>query len=215
MNDNERRLVVIGAGGHGKVVAEAAQLSGQFDEVVFYDASWPERSTHGPWLIVGRPEDLLAPGVHPCVAVVAIGAQAVRVRLTDGLRRAGHTLATVIHPRAAVSPRARLGSGTAVLAGAVVNIDAELGAACIVNTGVTIDHDCRLGDGVHVSPGAHLAGNVQVGEQSWIGTGGVIIPGIQVGARAVVGAGAVVIRNVADDTTVVGNPARILEKTSC
>lgn len=201
-----KRLALLGASGHGKVVADAA-LAGDWDEVVFFDDAWPQRQRNGLWLVVGDSAALLAQLREFQGVIVSIGDCAVRWVNHQTLRAAGAPLVTVIHPAAVVSRHAALGAGTAVMAGAVVNIDTIVGQAGIINTGATVDHDCRLGDAVHICPGVHLSGNVQVGHGSWVGVGAAVKQGMIIGARVMVGAGAVVVQAVPDGLTVVGNPA--------
>ncbi len=197
----------MGAGGHGRVVADAALLSG-WDEVIFFDDAWPETKTTGPWQIAGKTGDVSRNHGRFKSVIVAIGDNETRVTKQRELEAQSMSVASVVHPNAVVSPHARVGKGAAILAGAVVNPFAVLGAGCIVNTGASIDHDCVLLDGVHVSPGARLGGGVRIGEASWIGIGAVVKEGISIGANVRVGAGAAVVDDVADGLTVVGVPAR-------
>lgn len=199
-------LALLGASGHGKVVADAALMAG-WREVVFFDDAWPSVSANSHWSVAGDAQSLLARVREFDGVLVSIGSCVVRLRKQRELQAAGALIATVIHPHACVSRYARIGAGSVVMAGAVVNADAVVGEAGIVNTGATVDHDCTLADGVHVSPGANLAGSVGVGECSWIGIGAAVRQGTQVGAHAIVGAGAVVVKLVAAGTTVAGNPA--------
>ncbi|MFC5461624.1 acetyltransferase [Massilia niabensis] len=204
-------LALLGASGHGKVVADAALCSG-WREVVFFDDAWPAVVMNGPWPVAGNTAALLACLREFDGVAVSIGNAAVRCLKQSELADAGAKLATIIHPRACVSQFARICEGSVVMAGAVVNADASIGKACIINTGATVDHDCRLADGAHISPGAHLAGNVTVGVNSWVGIGATVRQGICIGDGAMVGAGAVVVKPVADRATVVGNPAAPLAK---
>jgi len=205
----KRRLALLGAGGHGKVVADAALCAG-WQEVVFYDDAWPRVQSCGPWPVAG-PCDRLRQDLAGFEGVlVTIGNNPVRLDKHRVLQQWGAPLVTVVHPAASVSRHASLGSGSVVMAGAVIQIDARLGQACIINTGATVDHDCLLGDGVHVSPGAHLSGEVHVGAASWIGVGAVVRQGLNIGGAVTVGAGAVVVKPVSEGLTVAGNPARIL-----
>lgn len=206
MNKPGAVLALLGASGHGKVVADAALMAG-WREVVFFDDAWPGVSANSHWPVAGDAQELLARVREFDGVLVSIGNCAVRLRKQRELQAAGALMATVIHPFACVSRYARIGAGSVVMAGAVINTDAAVGEAGIVNTGATIDHDCSLADGVHVSPGANLAGNVTVGECSWIGIGAAVRQGAQVGAHALVGAGAVVVKPVTSGTTVAGNPA--------
>jgi sugar O-acyltransferase (sialic acid O-acetyltransferase NeuD family) len=200
------RLALLGAGGHGKVVADAAQLAGWTD-IEFFDDTWPSKEKHGPWPVVGDAATLLSRSKQFDGAVVTIGDCIARLRMHCALQDAGAHLTSIVHPAATVSRYARIGAGSVLMAGAIVNIEAVLGQACIVNTGATIDHECVLGDGVHVAPGAHISGNVTIGAGSWIGVGASVRQGIQIGSNVMVGAGAVVVKPVADGMTVVGSPA--------
>jgi acetyltransferase EpsM len=149
------------------------------------------------------------PGGAVAVAL-GVGSNAARRRILDLL--GAFAAGPLVHPFSAVSPSARLGRGTVVLASAVVNAGARVGEGVIVNTGAIVEHDCRVGDGVHLSPRATRCGGVVVGAGSWVCAGATLVPGVRVGERATVGAGAVVLRDVADDTTVVGCPAREIRR---
>lgn len=204
-----KRLAILGASGHGKVVADIALAAG-WTQVVFFDDAWPQRQRNGHWDIAGNSAALVGALDGLDGVVVAIGDNATRWDKHRQLSAAGARMATLTHPAASVSPFARIGLGSVLMAGAVVNADAELGEASIVNTGATIDHDCRLGHAVHASPGVHLAGGVGVGALSWLGIGSVVVNRVQIGERVTVGAGSVVTRDVASNTRVVGIPARPL-----
>lgn len=206
-------LVVIGAGGHAKVVIDLARRAG-FDPVAVLDddsrklgqlvANVPvigDRSM----LSVLRDQGVL----H---ALVGIGANTARLQIADWLNSEGMNCPVAVHPAATVDDSARFGAGTVVMAGAVINADAHIGCHCIVNTAATIDHDCEIGDGVHFAPGVNLCGNVVVGVGALIGVGASVAPGKTIGDFATVGAGAAVVKDVAPRTTVVGVPARVLDK---
>lgn len=200
------RLAILGASGHGKVVADCAECGG-WREIVFFDDAWPGVSLNGRWSVIGATQSLLDSLSEYDGVLVAIGNNRIRYDKSAQLDHAGAKLVTVVHPAAQVSRYAHIGNGSVVFAGAVVNVDAVIGNAGIVNTGATVDHDCNLGKAVHVSPGAHLAGGVSVGDRSWIGIGASVRQMISIGADVVVGAGAAVVRDVADGQTVVGVPA--------
>jgi len=189
------------------VVADTA-LSAGWDDVAFFDERYPAMSLTGMWPVVGSVADLLQRVDEFAGVVVGIGNGCDRLRWQEKLAAAGAVFATVVHERAWVSPRASLGEGSVVVAGAVINIGAAIGAASIINTGATVDHDCILGRAVHVAPGAHLSGDVQVGDLSWIGVGAAVRQGIVIGAGVIVGAGAVVVTNLPDGVTAVGCPAK-------
>lgn len=205
------RICLLGAGGHAKVVLDAARRQGLEVVAVFDDDPARQGTTLLGCPVVGGREALPAWGAEHGVGhvLVAVGGNVRRAELGEWLRRQGLELATVVHPRATLGEGVRLGPGSVVLAGAVLNVEAELGAHVIVNTGATVDHDCRIGDAVHIAPGCHLCGDVSVGAGSLLGAGCTVIPGIRIGRAAVVGAGAVVVRDVADGATVLGVPARV------
>jgi sugar O-acyltransferase (sialic acid O-acetyltransferase NeuD family) len=198
-------LLILGAGGHGRVVGElAAQVPAS--EILFLDDDLSKPGVIGPLTQCQEP-DLR----QRCpMAVVALGRARLRLQWLERLQQLGYHCPSLVHPTAWVSPTAVLDSGTVVLPQAAVMTGARLGAGCIVNTSASVDHDCRLGDGVHICPGAHLAGEVQVGPRSWIGIGASVIQGRRIGADVTVGAGAAVVHDLAEGVTAVGVPARSL-----
>ncbi|HEX6236626.1 MAG TPA: NeuD/PglB/VioB family sugar acetyltransferase [Acidimicrobiales bacterium] len=204
-----KRLAILGASGHGKVVADAAAAAG-WDETVFYDDAWPRRRTNGPWAVVGDTAVLVDQLDEHDGVIVGIGDNRTRLDLAHRLTKSNARLVSVIHPQAVVSRYAEIGDGTVVFAGVVVNVDSRVGRGCIINTGATVDHDCALADGVHLSPGAHLAGGVTVGEASWVGIGASVRQRVTVDRDVTVGAGAVVVSHVPAGQTVVGVPAKPL-----
>ena len=208
-----KKLLVLGAGGHGGSVADAAMQMRRWQGIEFYDDRAAPGSEAYGFLVRGTSTELLGRSFAADDApeiFVAIGDNARRLELVREVMHAGATLATVIHPAAVVGSRVTIGAGSVLMAGAVVNIAARIGVGCIINTGASVDHDCAIGDGVHVCPGVSLAGNVQISDLAWIGIGSTVIQGRKIGSRAVVGAGSVIIRDVENDVTMVGNPAREL-----
>jgi sugar O-acyltransferase (sialic acid O-acetyltransferase NeuD family) len=206
-------LWILGAGGHGRVVADAALASGRWAEIAFFDDDAARATKLGRFVWKGDGAAFFSGGQRdPTGATIerhiAVGHNPVRDDLARRCEALGHTLAVVIHPRAVVSPEARLAPGCFIAAGAIVAPGADIATVGIVNHGASVDHDNRLGRAVHVGPGAHLGGNVSVGERAWVGLGASVRQGLRIGAGAMVGAGAVVVAGVADHATVVGNPAR-------
>lgn len=202
-----KRLAILGASGHGKVVADTAELSG-WQSVEFFDDAWPQLRTNGCWAVSGHSITLVSRLAEFDGVLVAIGNNRIRYAKLRELESAGAVVVSVIHPAAIVSRYASIAAGSVVFANVVVNADARVGLGAILNTGCSVDHDCVLGHSVHVSPGARLAGGVQVGDSSWIGIGASVRQLVRIGGNVTVGAGAVVVADVADGLTVVGVPAK-------
>ncbi|HFC8488753.1 TPA: NeuD/PglB/VioB family sugar acetyltransferase [Neisseria meningitidis] len=206
-----RKLAVIGAGGHGKVVAELAAALGTYGEIVFLDDR--AQSSINGFPVIGTTlllENSLSPEQYD--VAVAVGNNRIRRQIAEKAATLGFSLPVLIHPNAYVSPSATVGQGSVVMAQAVVQAGSVLKDGVIVNTAATVDHDCLLDAFVHISPGAHLSGNTHIGEESWIGTGACSRQQIRIGSRATIGAGAVVVRDVSDGMTVAGNPAKPLPR---
>ena len=198
------RIVVIGAGGHGKVVVDAALSSGKHTVVGIVDDDDSLVGTalfHIP--VVASIKDLN--GVEGFI--VAIGDNRTRKRKYDLLLNAGYEPITIVHPSSIVSPRSRVGKGCVLLANAVVTPDTTIGDNVVLYTSCTVDHDCIVSSHSYISPGCNVCGKVHIGTGAMLGTGAVVLPGISIGEWSVVGAGAVVIADVADNATVVGVPA--------
>jgi sugar O-acyltransferase (sialic acid O-acetyltransferase NeuD family) len=200
-------LLVLGAGGHGRVVADAATTMGTWSTVCFADDRAATLVVPG-FEIVGTCAELEQLAKSYSAVVIGIGDAQKRLQLMERCTRLGFELPVIVHRSAAVSAHALLGAGSVVFAQAAVNPGATLGRGCIVNTGATIDHDCHFEDGVHACPGVHLAGNVHAGARTWIGIGACVKQGVRIGSDVVIGAGAAVVSDVASGLTVVGVPAR-------
>lgn len=204
------RLLIIGASGHGRVVADCAAILDRWTEIIFFDDRHPDLGHSSRWPVRGRITSVPEASGSDDEVFVAIGNCAARVAMLTQFRSMNLKLATLIHPAASVSADTKIECGSIVVAGAVINIGASIGLGSIINTGSSVDHDCILNSGVHICPGARLAGDVCVGERSWIGIGAVVRQGIQIGSDVVVGAGAAVVTAISDGLTVVGVPARPL-----
>jgi sugar O-acyltransferase (sialic acid O-acetyltransferase NeuD family) len=203
-------LLILGAGGHGRVVADAAISSAAWSDIAFLDDRFASIDSELGLPVLAEVCRLAQFAPRFGHAVVAMGDAVTRLHLIRELERAGFSIPVIVHPSSSVSRFARLAAGTVVMAGAVVNAGAEAGVGVIINTGANVDHDCTLADGVHVCPGANLAGAVSVDCRTWIGIGASVKQGIKIGSDVFVGAGATVIRDVPNGLTVVGTPARPL-----
>lgn len=193
------KLTIIGASGHGKVVADIAMLRG-YDEIVFLDDDESIKDCAG-FPVIGK-TDRIVDG--DCV--IAVGNAETRSKLM-----AGKTIVTLTHPSAIIAKDVLIGAGTVVMAGAVINPGAVIGRGCIVNTCSSVDHDCLIGDFTHISVGAHLSGTVSVGDNVWIGAGATVSNNINICENCIVGAGAVVIKDIKRPGTYVGVPAKRIE----
>jgi sugar O-acyltransferase (sialic acid O-acetyltransferase NeuD family) len=199
-------ILIIGAGGHGKVVADIL-LSGGSQVLGFLDddpATWYTLRLGLP--VLGPIDDYVR--FAPDGLALGIGSNAARQQIIARMPEAESLWRNAIHQSAIISPSAQIGRAVVIAAGAIVNPDAVIGDYAIVNTGATVDHDCVIGDYAHIAPGAHLSGGVRVGRGALVGVGAAVAPGCSIGNRSVVGAGAAVVRNVPDGVTAKGVPAR-------
>ncbi len=209
------KVVIVGAGGHGRVVLDALRQAGKHTPVGFIDADTSRAGASVGGLPVLGAINLLGKLRKQDIrgAIVAIGDNRVRQSYAEEVAQAGLELINVVHPAATVSPSVKLGKNILLAAGAVLSPEVQVEDGVIVNTGAIVDHECRLGAGSHVCPGVVLAGRVTVGEGALVGLGARVLPCLTIGARAVVGAGAVVLEDVAAGTTVAGVPARVIRKS--
>ena len=200
-------LLVLGAGGHGKVVADILQCAG-FTVTGFLDDD-PERwDTSCLGLPVLGAIDTYADH-DPDGLVLGVGSNRARQLIVDRLGAQADPLwINAIHPRAIIADSVHFKRGIAVMAGAIINPDTVISDHVIINTGATVDHDCIIGDYVHIAPGVHLAGGVKIGEGTFIGIGAAVIPYLSIGKWVTVGAGAAVVHAVPDGVTAKGVPAR-------
>lgn len=199
-------LVIVGAGGHGKVVLDAARSAGVAVHCFLDQAELPADQEG---VRVVRLDDFLSGTTRVFYYVVAIGENRRRAELFRMLRGRGGRPFSIMHRNSVVAPNARLGAGGVCCAGSVINPRAVVGENVIVNTCASIDHDCTVGDHVHVAPGARLAGRVTVGDEALIGIGSVVMPSVRIGKRVLLGAGSVANRDLPDEVVAFGVPARI------
>jgi len=204
------KLLVYGAGGHGKVVADILIASGHLELAFIDDSPKLAGATVAGLPVIGGADELRRELANGQVGVaLGIGDNRVRKELAQQLETLGAEILTAIHPSAMISRSAKIGSGTVVMAGVVINADAQLGSGVIANSGAVIEHDVIVGDFAHVSPNSVMGGASSLGSLSHLGLGAVVLPGIAIGNRSIMGAGAVVTREMPDDVVAVGVPARV------
>ncbi|MDB5304818.1 MAG: sugar O-acyltransferase, sialic acid O-acetyltransferase NeuD family [Phycisphaerales bacterium] len=206
-------LIIIGAGGHGKVVLDVLRAAGLYKPVGFVDADTSLAGTEVGGLPVVGPVNTLPRLRQQRVkrAIIAIGDNRTRVRYAVLLREQGFELVNAIHPAASVSSSAVLGVNVVIAAQAAVCTEARLADSVIINTGALVDHECVIAEGVHVAPGVCLAGRVRVGTCAFVGIGANLIQCLSVGEHATIGAGAAVIEDIPAYATAVGVPARVIK----
>jgi sugar O-acyltransferase (sialic acid O-acetyltransferase NeuD family) len=198
---------LFGASGHGKVIKEILNASGIKVEA-FIDDNLSVNEC------AGRKVLHECDGLSPLI--VSIGVNRIRKVVVEKLEAKAQAngkelhFATAIHPSAVVSPSAKIGEGTVVMAGAVINADAVIGKHCIINTGATVDHDCVIGDYCHIAPGVHISGATRIGEGTWVGVGTSVIQCLNIGQNCMIGAGSVVVKDIPDNVVAFGNPCRIV-----
>jgi sugar O-acyltransferase (sialic acid O-acetyltransferase NeuD family) len=197
------RLLVVGAGGHAKVVMDAAMAAG-------HEIAGIVGAVTDPAELLGVPVSASADDIDADGFIVAIGENAVRAEHFARYSAAGHIPLAVIHPSAVLGTGVEIGAGAFLAPGVIVNTDARIGADAILNTGCSVDHDCTIGPHAHIGPQVALCGGVSVGEGALIGVGACASPGVHVGPRAVIGAGAAIVEDLPGDHVCVGVPARAL-----
>lgn len=206
------KLAVVGAGGHGRVVADLAEMLGCYSAINFFDDFKPKGSLSGNWQVVGNIDNLIKEKKQYSHIALGLGDNGLRKNVFLKLKQNGCKLINLIHPNALLSPSVTLGEGNVICAGVVLNAFVKVGDACIINTRSSIDHDSNLMDFSHVSPAACVAGSVEVGRLSWIGMGALIKNNLIIGEAVTVGMGAVVTKNIAPNQTVIGCPAKAISK---
>lgn len=198
-----RKLAIIGASGHGKVVADIARKNG-YSEIVFFD---DDESIHecGGYPVIGNSSKA---GWIDADIIVGIGNAGIRKRIQESVPEG--KLVTLIHPDAVIAEDVAIGAGTVVMAGAVINPGVKIGKGCIINTCSSVDHDCVVGDYVHIAVGSHLCGAISVGNGTWIGAGATVSNNVSICSDSMIGAGAVVVNDIDVCGTYVGVPAKLI-----
>ncbi len=204
------KLLIVGAGGHGKVCAEVAEKQGY--TVRFLDERFPAIKAVEHWEVVGRTSDF-SNFVESNQFFVAIGCNSTRNKITSELLTSNAQLVSLIHPKAQVSQYAQVGKGVLIGASAVVNGFSQLHLGCIVNTAAVIEHDVIVRAFTHISPGAIMLGASETGVQAWIGANAVVFPTIKVGAYTILGASSFTNKDLENKSIYAGCPAKRIKET--
>lgn len=199
------KLTILGASGHGRVVADIAKLIG-YDSIEFLDDNL-ETKNCGEYPVVGK---CIEASKKKNDIFVAIGNASVRKEYMQLLNNKLFPL--LIHPNTTIADDVIIGKGTVVMAGSVINTGSQIGKGCIINTCSSVDHDCIISDYVHVSVGAHISGTVKVGEKTWLGAGVIVSNNINICNDCILGTGAVVVKDIVNPGTYIGVPAKLLER---
>lgn len=202
----KEKLLIIGASGHGKVIADIALKMNKWQSIAFLDDNENVKSSMGIEIIDKSAS--ISKYIDDYDFFVGIGNNAIREKIQGQLEAEEASIPVLIHPSAIIGEQVYLKAGTVVMAGAVINCCTKIGKGCIINTASTVDHDNVIEDYVHISPGAHLAGTVKVGKGTWLGIGSVVSNNITITHSCKIGAGAVVIRDITESRTYVGVPVR-------
>jgi sugar O-acyltransferase (sialic acid O-acetyltransferase NeuD family) len=208
-------VLIVGAGGHGKVVLDILRAGGKHKPIGFIDSDTTlTGTTVGGLAVLGTMNQIAKIKGKAKGVIVAIGDNRTRRSYAQLLAEQGFELITAIHPAAIVSTTAKIGRNVVIAANATICTEVQIGDSAIINTGAIVDHECEIGEAVHICPGARLAGRVRVASGCMVGLGASIIQCLQIAQDATIGAGAVVIRDVPASATVVGVPAKpILRKS--
>ncbi|CAG9620195.1 acetyltransferase [Sutcliffiella rhizosphaerae] len=203
MNKN---LLIIGASGHGKVVADIALKIGKWDSISFLDDNKNKKISMG-LNVIGNTTRFVD-YIKEYDIFVGIGNNKIRREIYNTLKQIGASIPTLIHPNSVIGSDVKVGEGTVIMAGVIINCCTTIGKGCIINTGSTLDHDNELENFVHLSPGVHLAGSVKIGSDSWLGVGSVVKNNIEIVENTTLGAGAVVVKDINEAGVYIGIPAR-------
>ncbi len=204
------KLIIIGASGHGKVVADIAIKMNKWQSIVFLDDDESIKTSMGLG-VIGKTADAFI-YKEEADFFVAIGHNPAREKIQEKLIDEGLNVVSLIHPSAIIGTDVELGIGTTVMAGVVVNSSSRIGRGCIINTSSSLDHDNIIEDYVHISPGVNTAGTVKVCKRSWIGIGSVVSNNVNICSGCKVGAGAVVVKDITEPGTYVGVPVRRVDR---
>jgi len=207
---SNKKLLIIGASGHGKVVADIAIKINKWQSIAFLDDDEFIKTSMG-LEVTGKTADAF---IYKDEAdfFVAIGSNATREKIQEKLTNEGLNVVSLIHPSVVIGTDVEIGIGSVVMAGVVVNSSTRIGKGCIINTSSSLDHDNVIEDYVHISPGVRTAGSVEIGKRTWLGIGSVVSNSVIICSSCKVGAGAVVVKDITEPGTYVGVPVRRVDR---
>ena len=208
----EKKLLLIGGGGHCHSVLETILTLKLYDEIGIIDSI---DSSYFGIHVVGNDDDI--PALYKAgwtdafITVGSVGDTRIRRRIYDTVKKHGLFVPTIIDSTAIIGRGVDLGEGTFIGKRAVVNAGVSIGTCAIINTGAIIEHDCRIGEFTHISPGTTLCGQVRVGRDSHVGAGSVVRQLIEIGNKTLIGAGSVIVKNIPDNVKAYGNPCMVVD----
>jgi sugar O-acyltransferase (sialic acid O-acetyltransferase NeuD family) len=205
----KNKLIIIGASGHGKVVADIAIKMNKWQSIAFLDDDQAIKASMG-LEVIGKTADAFT-YKDEADFFVAIGSNATREKIQEKLIEEGLNVVSLIHPSAVIGTDVEISMGTAVMAGVVINSSSRIGKGCIINTSASLDHDNAIEDYVHISPGVRTAGSVRISKGTWVGIGSVVSNNVNICSGCKVGAGAVVVKDITDPGTYVGVPVKKID----
>ncbi len=206
----KNKLIIIGASGHGKVVADIAIKMNKWQSITFLDDDESIKASIG-LEVIGKTADAFT-YKEEADFFVAVGSNTTREKIQEKLIEQGLNVVSLVHPSAVIGTDVEMGIGTAVMAGVVINSSTRIGNGCIINTSSSVDHENVIEDYVHISPGVNMAGTVKVGKGTWLGIGSVVSNNVNVCSGCKVGAGAVVVKDITEPGTYVGVPVRRVDR---
>ena len=212
----EKKLLILGCGGHGKVVADVAEKCAHFKEISFLDKKGLGKYSNNKFFdnkIIG---DINEENIGKFSQIythffVGIGDNKVRIKWLKIIKKMNIKITKIIDPSAEISKYSQIDEGTFINRNVVIQCDSKIKSGSILNTSSTIDHDCIIGEGTHISPGVNIAGNVNIGKNCWIGIGSKIIQNLKIGDNVIVGAGSLVLKNIPNDVIAFGSPSKIIK----
>ncbi|WP_054957482.1 acetyltransferase [Paenibacillus dakarensis] len=200
-----KKLLIIGAGGHGRVIADIALNMGKWQSIAFLDDS--NTTTFMGLEVIGSTHNI-SEYINEYEIIVGIGDNGKRKEIHEIIESLGAKIPVIIHPNAVIGSQVEIGMGTVIMAGVTINCCSVIGKGCIINTGSTVDHDNHIEDFVHISPGVHLAGSVNIERGSWLGIGSIVSNNISITTDCKLGAGSVVVKDITEPGKYVGVPVR-------